>query len=487
MKNKIQSEILVLFVLVFGLILFYIATSSVFLNFNNDLILLSNLNPLSTVSALLFISITFLGLISDRNYLFFLPFMLLAMPSPVDDIFPSICLTSANDAREIFFPLFTHIDIYLLVGILRKAILSRPKNINSNLFTLIVLVLVMLVLIINLFLSSDIWDFYLLLSHTYHFRYLVLLLILSYYYSYKNFENQILFGIIFSVVFLLFESVVNTYVEGLGRLTSGTLSVNSYANIISSILLYFLWLRKYKKISKSRMFLLALLSLIIIIGTQTRMAFLSPILVLLVYSIYNLRNNFLIRLFKFLASFIIVIFLYALLVQTNFIQKRYSIEQIIGVDSGNAKLELKENSESSSLFTRFMLFKTSLEMIKEKPITGIGVGRFNRYKKDFGFKYNVLIDSHNDLLALLCQYGLFIGVLLFFMMFILPLYYYLYYLKGKMDNKLVFLFIINSTMLFAGLSNAGIMKHQIFAFLALNLIILESLVYSLKIENTPNK
>ena len=134
MKNKIQSEILILFVLVFGLILFYIATSSVFLNFNNELILLSNLNPLSIVSTFLFISITFLGLISDRNYLFFLPFMLLAMPSPVDDIFPSICLTSANDAREIFFPLFTHIDIYLLVGILRKAIISRPNNINSNLY-----------------------------------------------------------------------------------------------------------------------------------------------------------------------------------------------------------------------------------------------------------------------------------------------------------------------------------------------------------------
>ena len=387
MKNKIQSEILILYVLVFGLILFYTATTSVFLNLNNSLILLTNLNPLSVVSTLIFISITFLALISDRNYLFFLPFMLLAMPSPVDDIFPSVCLTSVNDAREIFFPLLTHIDIYILIGILRKAIVSRPKNINSNLFTLVVLALVMLVLIVNLFLSSDIWDFYLLLSHTYHFRYLVLLLILSYYYSYKNFDNQIFFGIIFSVVFLLFESAVNTYVEGLGRLTSGTLSVNSYANIISSILLYFLWLRKYKEISKRTMFLLALLSLTIIIGTQTRMALLSPILVLLVYSIYNLRNNFLIRLFRFLASFIIIIFLYTLLVQTNFIQKRYSIEQIIGVNSENAKFEFKDNPESSSLLTRFMLFKTSLEMIKEKPITGIGVGRFNRYKKDFGFKY----------------------------------------------------------------------------------------------------
>ena len=487
MKNKIQSEILILFVLVFGLILFYIATSSVFLNFNNELILLSNLNPLSIASTFLFISITFLGLISDRNYLFFLPFMLLAMPSPVDDIFPSICLTSANDAREIFFPLFTHIDIYLLSGILRKAIISRPKNINSNLFTLIVLVLVMLVLIINLFISSDIWDFYLLLSHTYHFRYLVLLLILSYYYSYKNFENEIFFGIIFSVVFLLFESAVNTYMEGLSRLTSGTLSVNSYANIISAILLYFLWLRKYKKISKRTMFFLALLSLTIIIGTQTRMALLSPILVLLVYSIYYLKRNFLIRLFKLLVFFTIFISLYLLLVQTHSMPKRYTIENVIDLDSRNTLFKVKENSESSSLFTRLMLFKTSLEMIKEKPITGIGVGRFNRYKKDFGFKYNVLIDSHNDLLALMCQYGVFIGILLFFIIFILPLFYYLYYLKGKMDNKLVFLFIINSTMLFAGLSNAAIMKHQIFAFLALNLIILESLVYSLKIQNTPNK
>jgi len=485
MKNKIQSEILILFVLVFGLILFYIATSSVFLNFNNELILLSNLNPLSIASTFLFISITFLGLISDRNYLFFLPFMLLAMPSPVDDIFPSICLTSANDAREIFFPLFTHIDIYLLVGILRKAIISRPNNINSNLFTLIVLVLVMLVLIINLFLSSDIWDFYLLLSHTYHFRYLVLLLILSYYYSYKNFENQIFFGIIFSVVFLLFESVINTYISGLDRLTSGTLSVNSYANIIASIMLYFVWLRKHKKIKKSTMFSLALLSLVIILGTQTRMAFLSPILLLIFYSIYYLKDNFLIRLFKIFISFTLFISLYLVLVQTHSMPKRYKIENVIDLDSKNTMFKVKENSESSSLFTRLMLFKTSLEMIKENPVTGIGVGRFNRYKKDFGFKYNVLIDSHNDLLALMCQYGIFIGVLLFSLLFILPIFYYLYYLKGKMNNKLVFLFIINFTMLFAGLSNAGLMKHQVFAFLALNLIILESLVYSLKIQNTP--
>ena len=482
MKNKIQSEILILFVLVFGLILFYIATSSVFLNFNNDLILLSNLNPLSIASTLLFILISSLALLSDRNYLFFLPFMLLAMPSPVDDLLPSICLTAPNDVRTIFFPLFTHIDIYLLIGILRKAIISRPKNINSNLFTLIVLGLVMVVLTINLFLSSDVWDFYLLLSHTYHFRYLVLLLILSHYYSYINFENQILFGIIFSVIFLLFESVINTYVSDLDRLTSGTLSVNSYANIISSIMIYFIWLKKYKKISNRVIYFLLMLSLMILLGTQTRMAFLSPILVFISYSFYYLKKNFLIRLFKLLASATLLLSLYLFLVKTDVVSKRYSIENIFVMDFSNSKFELEKNSESSSLFTRFMLFKTSFEMIKDKPLTGIGVGRFNRYKKDFGFKYNVLIDSHNDLLALMCQYGILTGLLLLFIITILPLIYYLRYLKGNINNKLVFLFIINFSMLFAGLSNAGLLKHQIFAFLAFNLIVTNSLVSSLKIR-----
>ena len=121
-------------------------------------------------------------------------------------------------------------------------------------------------------------------------------------------------------------------------------------------------------------------------------------------------------------------------------------------------------------------------MIKDKPLTGIGVGRFNRYKKDFGFKYNVLIDSHNDLLALMCQYGILTGLLLLFIITILPLIYYLRYLKGNINNKLVFLFIINFSMLFAGLSNAGLLKHQIFAFLAFNLIVTNSLVSSLKIR-----
>ena len=482
MKSKIEFNIILLLILVIALILVYVTSISSAFHFDNDLILLNDFNLLSLVSSLLFLLISFLALLNDRNYLFFLPFMLLAMPSPINDLFPSICLTSTSDLRTIFFPLFTHIDIYLLIGILRKAIISRPKNMNSNLFVPFVLVLVLLVLIINLFLSSDIWDFYLLLSHTYHFRYLVLLLILSYYYSYIKFENQIFYGIIFGIIFLLFESLANSYVSALPRLTSGTLSVNSYANIISSIMMYFVWLRKYKKISKKVFFFLLLLSLTILLGTKTRMAFLSPIFLLFFYSFYYLKKNSLIRFLKLFASAAFFVFLYLFLVKADVIPKRYSVKNIFVMNSSDSNFELENNAESSSLFTRFMLFKTSLEMIKDKPLTGIGVGRFNRYKKDFGFKYNVLIDSHNDLLALMCQYGVLTGFLLLFIMTILPLIYYFRYLKGNINNKLMFLFIINFSMLFAGLSNAGLLKHQIFAFLAFNLIVTNSLVSSLKIR-----
>ena len=131
-----------------------------------------------------------------------------------------------------------------------------------------------------------------------------------------------------------------------------------------------------------------------------------------------------------------------------------------------------------------MLFNTSIKMIKDNPIDGIGVGRFNRYKKDYGFKYNVLIDSHNDLLSLTSQYGIIVGLLFLFCMTLLPLVYYLYYLKNKINNKLVFLFIINFSMVFSGLTNAGLMKHQIFAFLAFNLIVLYSIVKTNRIEDS---
>ena len=124
------------------------------LNYGNEVVLLANVNTLSIISSILFIAIVLLALLSDSNYLFFLPFQLLAMPSSVDDMFMSISLTALTDSRKIFFPLFTHIDIYLILGILRKVIVVRPKIILNNFFITMTLVVLLLGIIVNLFYSS---------------------------------------------------------------------------------------------------------------------------------------------------------------------------------------------------------------------------------------------------------------------------------------------------------------------------------------------
>ena len=145
------------------------------------------------------------------------------MPAPVDDFFLSVLLTSVYDVKQIYFPIITHIDIYLALGIFRKIILVKPRIYKGGFLLPILLLLMFFVLLSNLLFSLDYWDFYLLLAHTYHFRYLLLLLILSYYYNFSKYENPIIYGIILAIALVFSESLINTYILEAERLVSGTL------------------------------------------------------------------------------------------------------------------------------------------------------------------------------------------------------------------------------------------------------------------------
>ena len=481
MMNRMQIGKLttpMLFIGLFFIILIFASSIS----YNPKYVTLPDIGLLSIFSLIIFSAVCFLGFVSDRNYIFFLPLQLLAMPAPVDDFFLSVLLTSVYDVKQIYFPIITHIDIYLALGIFRKIILVKPRIYKGGFLLPILLFLMFFVLLSNLLFSVDYWDFFLLLAHTYHFRYLLLLLILSYYYNFSKYENPIIYGIILAIALVFSESLINTYILEGERLVSGTLGNNSYANIMAAIMFFFIWLHKYNQLSRKIIYPTLVLLLIIILATQTRMALIAPFFVLLVYFIYSLKKNFLLRFVKLIAMLSIFFFAYIYIVNNDYISKRYSISQVL--NSKNGDVVLNNNAVSSSILTRIMLFNTSIKMIEDNPIDGIGVGRFNRYKKDYGFKYNVLIDSHNDLLSLTSQYGIIVGLLFLFCMTLLPLVYYLYYLKNKINNKLVFLFIINFSMVFSGLTNAALMKHQIFAFLAFNLIVLYSIVKTNRIEDS---
>ena len=146
MMNRMQIGKLttpMLFIGLFFIILIFASSIS----YNPKYVTLPDIGLLSIFSLIIFSAVCFLGFVSDRNYIFFLPLQLLAMPAPVDDFFLSVLLTSVYDVKQIYFPIITHIDIYLALGIFRKIILVKPRIYKGG-FVLPILLLLMFCLLL---------------------------------------------------------------------------------------------------------------------------------------------------------------------------------------------------------------------------------------------------------------------------------------------------------------------------------------------------
>jgi O-antigen ligase len=75
----------------------------------------------------------------------------------------------------------------------------------------------------------------------------------------------------------------------------------------------------------------------------------------------------------------------------------------------------------------------------------------------------VLLDPHNDYLALLSQYGIPLGVFWIYLVFLYP---YLNRIRAESINHPYYhLYVINFAMAIAAFSNAGFFKHQVAATL----------------------
>jgi O-antigen ligase len=116
-------------------------------------------------------------------------------------------------------------------------------------------------------------------------------------------------------------------------------------------------------------------------------------------------------------------------------------------------------------------------MASENPLAGVGAGRWNRYKNEYSTDEvipKVLLDSHNDYLALIAQYGILCGIILAWVAFFYP--FYLYFKRDIRNyGALSYLFVINFAMGVAAISNAGFFKHQVSALLLLSLCITHKL------------
>jgi len=456
-----------------GALLFFLLTIYIFnglcivLSIQTPLFDYAGISFLGIFSILLFTGIIILCTFYHKLFFFFLPFVLLAFPNVINDFFPAFMLGPLTENRVASFPFITHIDIFLIFGLLIfKDTFPSELRFEGRITILFSLLIFSSFFLITLFLTKENHLLSLFAVGDFQFRYLLLFTL--YLVSVKiNPEHiqMIVFGLSFSVLFLFVEAYAFSFFRGYDYLVSGTLAANVFANIIAAITVFYIFYPTTYFSTSNRYFQLIRFTTIsigflILILNGTRMAMLSLLLsggFYYVKTTFNTEN-----LLRFLARLLGYGLLFGFLILIAIQFDRF--KSIILIFSDMANLEFQFNEDTASLFARFQLYLVSANMIDEHWLMGIGPGRWNFLKYDYGFRQmgtlltDVLLDPHNDYLSYLSQYGIF-GILFIVFLYIFPSTQFI----SNPKNPFAFFGIIPLTLMFSSFTNSNTLKHNVFA------------------------
>lgn len=461
-----------------------ISLSVIFLDLDN--VEFAPIDLISVLSLVVFVGLCVVGLLNEKNYLVFLVFIIIAFPTAVNNFIPGIYWGDRYELGSSIFPLITHLDIYLLLGILR----FRKNSIDANYSRLAFLVFGITLLmfasfVVNIFDSADMYEAQLMVMGSYQFRHLILIFFILLLLKDKSLF-LISIGLSMGILLLLAESSVYTILNRLPRLSSGSLATNTFGNIVAQISLFLVFFSgRYKPLSLIRIYLIfvALVGLMMALLSETRMSVLAALLVYVTIWVY--RRITLSQVVKVVAAAIILLITVLQFNLHNALPEKFKVWNFIDQktvvtimnEEGAMTTRVLRTPESSSIITRLQLYRTSLKMIKKDPVFGVGAGRWNYFKPRFGFDIPVLIDSHNGYLALLSQFGLLSGLSLILFLLIGPSIIFLQHIRKQKKIALSgiwLLGIISLGMTVSEFSNAGIFKPQVYGLLTFIAMILIS-------------
>lgn len=466
---------------IFGLIIFLTSLIAIYNSLPTSNIVFAKLSALSYASLILFLVIVAFSWSATNLYFTFLIFIVLAFPAPINDFFPGTYMGIPGEKGVAIFPFFTHIDLFLLIGLIKAVVQNNKIVFRGSILFLIVITCLFFSIFVNFFHYKSSHEQMLLIQGLFQFRYLISIYLLLSVYNISLYKNNILIGFIISIFFLFFESFIYSYRIKSDVLSSGSLANNVFASIVAAILLFLYFVKKrypHSFVFNTSIYLAGIVAIITIIATGARMAILAFFVTYFLMSFIesNKKRKLSTKLY-WLAS--VVLFVFIVSEVANHLPKRYNPHTItdrIHINEFSSDLtkfiKIERSWETNSLITRLELYTASIGMFKKNPICGIGVGRWDIMKGDYGFKEYLLIDSHNGYLSIISQYGLLGLPLMFFIYFFPTLCIYINSKARKSYNFLFYLAIINLYISFADLSNSGIFKHQIFCLLAFNAICL---------------
>lgn len=425
----------------------------IFISVIGDDIRFWNIGVIEIISLCSYVFLMVLVKIKPSLLSIVLPFIIIAFPTPVSHFIFGI--NSQKLDNGVILPFFNHVELFLLYVLItfrtrKKYVLEKP--------VIFICVGILFSFLVGLFYCKSTQEVSLLTTGLYVVRVLILV---SFLLSSVNIVfERFLKGVIFSILFLLIESVINTRLLGVSELTSGSLGINTYGNIMGQLVCFLIYSYVFCNsisLNKRMVFFAVLIGILIVLWTSTRMAILAMgvIFLIVIFPMMSLKSRSVFILIFFAIVFVLGDYVISIL-QEN---EKFDFNAI--VEMVKSRGDVARTASTSSIFTRLDLWTTSFNMIANRPFSGIGLNMFDYLKEAFGFSIDVVIDPHCGYLYLLSSLGIVFGMAFIYFLYIQP--WRLYY-KTK-NSTIKSMCVINMGMSVCEMTNAGVFKYQILTLL----------------------
>lgn len=412
-----------------------------------------NISLLIYASALYYVALSAIALTARPYYWAVLPLIVLSVPNAVNDLLPSALMGPEVPSIDTpAFPLFTHIDIFLLLGILRYGDFFASKRILITGF----LFLSASILVLSNYLTGA-W-------HTdgiyglYQLRYAIFLYVAFTQIGFNHAHRPFVFGLAIAMTVTLIETIAYSYLtEPPGHLLSGNLGKNPLGHVGAATFCFFFFLRSPNAPSYFRFVALGITAFLMA-GSGTRFSIVSAFFAITMT--YLLRSNLSPK--KISMALIGTLVGFALLSTTP---QGASIAQGVArvSESISAPDYIERTPESSSMVTRLHVWQGTIDMASAHWLVGVGPGNWSFMKRDFHIPYDGLLDPHNDFLNFIVSYGIFFGGVFYLTILVVPLLAARHAAFHQGDSFLQAAFASVLCIALTGLTNATLWKHSVFA------------------------
>ena len=434
----------------------------------------------------------------SNQFLVAIPMLILTVPGLVDDLMPSIFLGPTGERGANPYPLISYLDLSLWMFFLytlksQKSPCAFFKDKTLKLLFLL-LVAAMVSIAANIYSGQQYEPGFGIIWVVYYVRFMLLYVLLDMHISNRDQFKYLVVGVALSIFVLLLDSAYITYAKGLHRLTAGTLGNNVFANLLAACCVLMVGLKmhlssnwhppggitaskgvfcftKTDMLSAFIVFSTAV-AVIMIVATKARMGLIALTFGFGVYWYLKRKKKFtLLGLLKLAGLVVAVAIVLVLVSKATPIFDRFNVN-LSDFNTNNVE-ETKWSEGNTSIVTRILLWKSSAGMIQSNPLTGVGPGAWNASKYAYGFKQNVLIDSHNGYLHFWAENGG-IAMLLYISLILVTLSEVRKNLKLEIDYLYVGFAAAFIAWLLTELTNAGINKSRVSTFVVLVIYVLNN-------------